>query len=83
MQMRPKHRGWDITLMVDHGYYLISMPDDPDFIQVPFWSEEDARTGIDERIDHPERFPSYETCEPEAPRPPSPTAWERILEDVL
>ena len=42
--------------MKGHGYCLISMPDDFDYIQTPFWSEEDARKGIDERIDHPERF---------------------------
>lgn len=78
-----QHRGWDITHMDGHGYCLISMPNDPDFIQKPFYSEEDARKAIDERIDHPERFPSYETCEPEPPRPTPPTSWERILEDTL
>lgn len=53
-----QHRGWDITHFPGNpgGYYLISMPDDPDYIQAPFQSEEGAQKGIDERIDHPERF---------------------------
>jgi hypothetical protein len=48
------HRGWGISKI--NGYYLLSMPGDYDFVQIPFWSEQCARDAIDERIDHPDRF---------------------------
>lgn len=48
------HRGWDLTKFP--SYWLITMPADYDFIQIPFGSEQSARDGVDERMDHPDRF---------------------------
>jgi len=62
------HRNWGITSFT--GYWLLSMPGDYDFIQIPFSSEKDSKQGIDERIDHPERFDKLTMKRLDVPRKP-------------